>query len=153
ERIRYFINFPKWADPTTAEAKIGDSPVTRGELRRLAGWTEALAREEYFRIAKAQFDEYVTELLLAREAQQRRLSIDRLLAAELRPKKPIREEDVAEYSGANPAYATGDALAWERAKDNVRRAREHQAREALLLRLRASAKVEFYLRAPQLPVF
>jgi hypothetical protein len=152
-RIRYFINFPKWADAGTAEAEIGDSHVTRGELRHLAGWNEALGREEYFRIAKEQFEQHVTQLLLSREAQRRQLSIEGLLAAETSHQKPIHDEDVREYIRANPAYATGDAIAWERAKDNVRRSREQDTRASLLARLRASAKVEFYLRAPQLPVF
>jgi hypothetical protein len=150
ERIRYLIIRPEWGEGATVEATIGDRKLSRLEMRRLAGWQEELARDEYYRVAKLQFDQLATQRLLDGEAARRKLDLDKMIQAEVAKRPPIRDAEVRAYIRAYPQYATG-AEGYERAKDNVRRQREADAREAILARARAARPAVFYLRPPTPP--
>jgi hypothetical protein len=147
ERVRRQISSPDYADPGTVIARLQDQPITRAELRVLSGYQAALGRHEYWNIAKLQFDKYVDEFLLAREAQDLGIPVSDLERHEIERMPPVEDADVDAFMAANPEYK-GDPQGRERARDNVRRLREINARQSLLTRLRAASDIRFLLKEP-----
>lgn len=152
ERVRRQISTPEYADPSTVIAHLQGEPVTRAELRVLAGYQAALARHEYWRIAKMQFDKYVDAFLLAREAEHLGVTEAEVERLEVERMPPATDAEVRAYMAENPEYAK-DPQGTERARDNLRRLREVNARQALLDRLRAASVIQFFLQEPVLERF
>lgn len=147
ERVRRQISAPEYADPNTVIAHLQGEPVTRAELRVLAGYQATLARHEYWRIAKMQFDKYVDAFLIAREAEHLGVGEAEVERLEVERMPPPTDAEVRAYMAENPEYAQ-DPQGLERARDNLRRLREINARQALLDRLRAASVIQFYLQEP-----
>lgn len=152
ERVRRQISTPEYADPSTVIAHLQGEPVTRAELRVLAGYQAALARDEYWRIAKMQFDKYVDAFLLAREAEHLGVTEAEVERLEVERMPPATDAEVRAYMSENPEYAK-DPQGVERARDNLRRLREVNARQILLERLRAASVIQFFLQEPVLERF
>ena len=147
ERLRLQISNPTYAEPDTAVAQLDGKPITRAELRALAGYQAELARHEYWRIARMQFDKYVTRFLREREAQHLGIPMDALEARERERIPPATDAEVRAFMDENPEHkAVADGF--ERAKDNLRRLRTAAAGEALDARLRDTAEVRFLLAEP-----
>src|SRR3970282_2995470 len=102
-------------------------------------------RREYLTLLRLQFDELVRDRLRAREAERRKLGVDKLLAAEAAAAAPLRDAEVKAFMKAEPAHAA-DPRGAEKARDVLRRLRVAAAEKALDERLRAAAAVEFYPR-------
>lgn len=147
ERVRRQISTPEYADPGAVIAHLQGEPVTRAELRVLSGYQAALARHEYWRIARMQFDKYVDAFLLAREAEHLGVTEAELERLEVERMPPATDAEVRAYMAENPEY-TQDPQGVERARDNLRRLREVNARQALLDRLRAASAIQFFLQEP-----
>jgi Thioredoxin len=147
ERVRRQISAPDYADPGTVIARLQDQPITRAELRVLAGYQAALARHEYWNIARLQFDKYVDEFLLEREAQDLGIPVSDLERHEIQRMPPIADADVAAFMAESPEYKS-DPQGRERARDNLRRLREINARQSLITRLRAASDIRFSLAEP-----
>lgn len=147
ERVRRQISAPEYADPGTAVAHLQGEPITRAELRVLSGYQAALARHEYWRIARMQFDKYVDAFLLAREAEHLGVTEAEVERLEVERMPPATDAEVRTYMAENPEYAK-DPQGTERARDNLRRLREVNARQALLDRLRAASVIQFFLQEP-----
>lgn len=147
ERLRLQISNPTYARPDTAVAQLDGKPITRADLRALAGYQAELARHEYWRIARLQFDKYVTRFLREREAQHLGISVDALEARERERIPPATDAEVRAFMDENPEHkAVPDGF--ERAKDNLRRLRIVAAQEALDARLRDTADIRFLLVEP-----
>ncbi|HWN70509.1 MAG TPA: thioredoxin domain-containing protein, partial [Haliangium sp.] len=147
ERVRRQISTPDYADPSTVVARLQDQPITRAELRVLAGYQAALARHEYWNIAKLQFDKYVEAFLLEREAQGVGVPVSDLERREIARMPPVTDAEVDKFMAESPEYKA-DPNGRERARDNVRRLREIDARQSLLTRLRAASDIRFLLEEP-----
>jgi hypothetical protein len=147
ERVRRQISAPDYADPGTVIARLQGQPITRAELRVLAGYQAALGRHEYWNIARLQFDKYVDEFLLAREAQDLGIPVSDLERHEIERMPPVSDADVNAFMAENPEYKS-DPQGRERARDNLRRLREINARQSLLTRLRAASDIRFLLKEP-----
>lgn len=147
ERVRRQISAPDYADPGAEVARLQGQPITRAELRVLAGYQAALARHEYWNIAKLQFDKYVDEFLLEREAQGLSIPVSDLERHEIERMPPVKDADVAAFMAESPEYKS-DPQGRERARDNLRRLREINARQSLLTRLRAASDIRFLLAEP-----
>ncbi len=152
ERLRRRISTPDYADPATVVARIGDRDITRDELRRLSGYKAEMARREYYRILKMQFDEYVDEFLLTREADHLSITVDALLAHEAESMPVADKAAVDKYLKDNPEYAK-DPQGRERARDNLRRLREIDAKANLLKRLHEESQIVFFLKEPQFAAY
>lgn len=148
ERVRRRISDPAYASPDTEVARLDGEPITRAELRALAGYQAALARHEYWRIAKLQFDKYADRFLIEREAEHLAVPAEELEAMEVERMPPVSDADVRAFIAENPEYE-GAPDGFERARDNVRRLRAVGARQALIERLRAAADVRFLLQEPE----
>ena len=147
ERVRRQISAPEYADPATVVARLQEQPITRAELRVLSGYQAALARHEYWRIARLQYDKYVDQFLLEREALDLNIPASDLERHEIARMPPVTDADVAAYVAEHPEYER-DPQGRERARDNVRRLREIGARESLIARLRAASDIQFLLQEP-----
>jgi protein-disulfide isomerase len=148
ERVRRQISTPEYADPSTVIAHLQGEPITRAELRVLSGYQAALARHEYWRIARMQFDKYVDAFLLAREAEHLGVTEAEVERLEVERMPPPTDAEVRTYMAENPEYAQ-DPQGVERARDNLRRLREVGARQTLLDRLRAASVIQFFLKEPE----
>jgi hypothetical protein len=119
------------------ELAQGGRVPTRAELRKLAGWQEQIAREEYVHIASIQFDQWV----------ERHLVDEKQMTRELAVLPPIADAEVDDFIRRFPEYGR-DPQGRERARDNVRRLREIDARKRMLERQRAAHPPRFLLRSP-----
>lgn len=152
ERIRHQISNPDYAKPDTVVARLDGEPVTRAELRVLAGYQAELARHEYWHIARMQFDRYVTRFLREREARHLGITVEALIQLETERIPPPTDADVRAYMRENPEYAA-EPEGHERARDNLRRLRSLKAEEELDARLRSAADVRFLLIEPEIGRF
>lgn len=152
ERLRLQISNPTYGQADTVVARIDGNPVTRAELRVLAGYEAELARHEYWRLIKMQFDRYVSRFLREREAQHLGVTVAQLEALEVERIPAPTDAEVAAYMKENPEYAD-HAEGRERARDNLRRLRAIQGGENLDARLRATAEVRFFLDEPRFERF
>ncbi|GAB4518819.1 MAG: hypothetical protein Tsb0020_37340 [Haliangiales bacterium] len=148
ERIRQRISDPSYDRPDTPVARLDGEPITRADLRALAGYQAGLARHEYWRIAKRQFENYVDRYLIARESQATGLSDEQLTARYIDKQPAISAADVRAFIADNPEYAA-DPAGDERARENLRRLREVRGRDQLRAELRAGAEVRFLLTEPE----
>jgi hypothetical protein len=148
ERVRRQISTPDYANPETVVARLQEQPITRAELRVLSGYRAALARHEYWNIARLQFDKYVEQFLLEREAENLAIPVSELERHEIERMPPVQDADIDAYMAENPEYKS-DPQGRERARDNVRRLREINARQSLLTRLRAASDIRFLLQEPE----
>lgn len=146
-RLQLMLIAPGIERPETVVARIGGRDVTRAELHRLASYEEPLAQDEYVHVAELQFAERTSELLLQREAKQRRITVAVLEARALAAAPPLRDADVRAFVRDNPAYAR-DPQGHTRAVAVVENLRQVHAHEQLLARLRAGAHIVFSLRRP-----
>jgi hypothetical protein len=147
ERVRRQISTPDYADPSTVVARLQGEPITRAELRALSGYQAALARHEYWNIAKLQFEKYVDQFLLEREAQDLGIPVAELEQHEIARLPAPTDADVRKFMEESPEY-TRDPQGRARARDNLRRLREINARQGLIDRLRAAADIKFLLQEP-----
>lgn len=147
ERVRRQISSPEYADPGAVVAHLQGQPITRAELRVLSGYQAALARHEYWNIARLQFDKYVDQFLLEREAQNLAVPVSELEQHEIAHMPPVKDAEVDAYMAESPEYKR-DPQGRERARDNLRRLREINARQSLLTRLRAASDIRFLLQEP-----
>lgn len=150
QRIQQRITPPVHGDPTTVEAVVDGREVTRAEMRHLAGYQEEIARREWWRIAKMQFDTYVGRTLVEREARRLGITPEELERREVAALGAPTEAELATFLRENPEYAT-DPKGRERARDQLRRLREIRGREALDARLRGAARIELQLKEPEFP--
>jgi hypothetical protein len=152
ERVRYKISDPSYARGDTVVARLDGKDVTRDDVRALAGYQAELARREYWRIARLQFDEYTTEFLFEREAEHLGVTVDRLLEIAIEKQPAASKSDIDAYLEDNPEYAA-DPRGRERAADNLRRLREIDAKADLERQLRDAADIEFHLIQPEIGRF
>ncbi len=143
QRIQVDIFARTAFDPAEVIGRIDGQPITRAQLREMAADDEEQVRREYVHLLRLQFDQLVSERLRAREAERRKLTVDKLLAAEVAAQPPIKHAEVRAFLKAEPAYAA-DPRGAEKARDVIRRLRVDAAEKALDERLRAQAKVEFF---------
>ncbi len=147
-RVRQRITTAQYARPETVVARLGDHEITRADVRALAGYQAMLARHEYWRIARLQFERYVPRFLLEREAGHLGITVDELLRRERAGTAEVRPEDVRAFIAENPEYGR-DEQGYERAADNVRRLRVADAEQALEARLRDTSEIRFLLHEPE----
>ena len=139
-RITANITRERWTDPDEVEAVVDGRPLSRVEMRRLAGFGAELLRDEYWRIMMMHVDRWI----------DRRLAPEPVIAAEVAKLGAITDDEVRAYVAANPEYAT-DPQGFERARDQVRRLRRAQVERELPARLRASAAIVIDVRKPDSP--
>ena len=138
-----------------AVATIGGTPVTRAELDQRIGNRLLAMRTEEFDTTESFLREMLAERLFEREAAKRKLTVDKLLAAEVDAKVPpvTEEEKKTQYEAVKARVKDRpmeDVL--RDIENNLRYQRQQARREAFVRELFAAAKVKLQLEPPRIAV-
>ncbi len=138
-------------------ATVGGAPVTRAELEQRVGHRLLPLQTEEFEARESFLRELIAERLFAREAARRKLSVDKLLTAEIDAKTPpvTEAETKAQYEAVKARVKDRpmeDVL--RDIENNMRRQRQMVRREEYVRELFAAAGVKLNLEPPRvsLPV-
>lgn len=139
-----------------AATGLGGFRITEPELDLLLGNRLAMLRTEEYQIKRQILDGQVAELLLARAAAAREVSLPELMKAEVDDKvPPVTSEDVRnaiESGGGRKVQAQSDEEAAKTIASALRAQRVSQRRAEFVRQLRAEAKVKIFLSPPRLDV-
>jgi protein-disulfide isomerase len=140
--------------PGAAEplAIVNGTAITNAEVETSLGQSLAKLEEQIYELKKTKLDSLIDEALIAGEAKKRGLTADALMKVEVTSKlKPVTDEEVAVFYGANQARLQKDLTGW---RDEIRKfllqQRATERREAFAKELRAAGKVEVRLATPKI---
>jgi protein-disulfide isomerase len=110
-------------------------------------------QEQVYKLRKNELDLMINDTLLTQEAQKRKITTNALLDAEVKPKQ-VTEEQARLFYEQNKERISGDLA---QTKDSIisylQQAELRIAERAFVEKLRASAVVQVFLKAPESPVF
>ena len=110
-------------------------------------------QEQVYNLRKNELDITINDTLLTQEAQKRKITTTALLDAEVKPKQ-VTEEQVRVFYEQNKERISGDFAA---TKDSIisylQQTELRLAERAFVEKLRASASIQVFLKAPDSPVF
>ena len=110
-------------------------------------------QEKVYKLRKDELDLTINDILLTQEAQRRKITINALLEAEVKP-QPVSDEQARAFYDGNKERVSGDFV---QAKDSIRQYLEQvevrRAERAFVEKLRAAASIQVFLVAPESPVF
>jgi hypothetical protein len=136
-------------------AYVDDKPITTAELDEKVLKTNMKLAQQLYDARKAAVDQVILERVYAKEAAEKKVSVDEIVKAKVAEKaKPVTDEEVQAYYNANQARMGGKPLDQMTAqiKQFLGGQRETEARNALLAEARAAAKVRMVLDAPRAEV-
>ena len=141
------------ADRARILATINGEAITLGEIEDSLLPMIFDVQEQVYRVRKEELDRSINDTLLAQESERRKITINAVLDAEVRP-KAVTDEEVRTFYEENKDRVSGDL---GQTKDAIRRYLEQievrRAERAFLDRLRATSSLEIFLIAPESPVF
>lgn len=110
-------------------------------------------QEQVYNLRKNELDITINDTLLTQEAQKRKITTTALLDAEVKPKQ-VTEEQARVFYEQNKERISGD---FAQTKDSVisylQQTELRIAERAFVEKLRASASIQIFLKAPESPVF
>src|SRR5689334_729540 len=110
-------------------------------------------QEQVYQLRKNELDLTINDTLLNQEAQKRKITTNALLDAEVKPKQ-VTEEQARAFYQQNKERISGD---FAQTKDSVisylQQTELRIAERAFVEKLRASASIQVFLKAPESPVF
>jgi protein-disulfide isomerase len=134
-------------------ATIKGEPITSGELEDSLKALIFDVQEKVYKLRKDELDLTINDILLAQEAQRRKITTNALLDAEVKP-QPVTDEQARAFYEENKERVSGD---FAQTKDAIRRYLEQvavrQAERAFVEKLRAAASIQVFLVAPESPIF
>lgn len=136
-------------------ATINDQPVTTAELDDKVLKTNMKLAQQLYDARKAAIDQIVLDRALAKEATEKKMTVDQLVSAKVAEKvKPVTDEDVKAYYDANQAKMQGKTFEQSsgQIKGFLASQRETEARNNLLAEVRKSANVKMLLDVPRVEV-
>ena len=136
-------------------AYIDDKPVTTAELDEKILKSNMKLAQSLYDARKAAVDQVVLDRAFAKEAAEKKVSVDEIVKAKVTEKaKPATDDEIKAYFDANQARMGGKPL--EQMSGQIKNflvgQRETEARNALLADVRKSAKVRVLLDAPRVEV-
>lgn len=136
-------------------ATVNGQPITTAELDEKVLKTNMKLAQQLYDARKAAIDQIVLDKALAKEAAEKKMSVDQLVSAKVAEKvKPVTDEDVKGYFDANQARMQGKTL--EQASGQIKSflggQRETEARNTLLADVRKSADVKILLDVPRVEI-
>jgi protein-disulfide isomerase len=141
------------AQPPTPAATVDGKDITLDEVDRSVGANVAALEEQIFQLRRQRLDALIAEHLLAREAEQRGISVAELLDREVDAQvAPITDAEIERFYDANKARLPAlDASLRERIRAHLKGQAAQARREALVARLRGQSSIAIHLKAP--PVY
>jgi hypothetical protein len=107
-------------------------------------------QEQVYKLRKNELDLLINDTLLAQEAEKRKITTNALLDAEVKP-KPVTEEQARIFHEQNKERISGD---FAQTKDSIisylQQTELRIAERAFVEKLRASASLEVFLKAPEI---
>lgn len=136
-------------------AYVDDKPITTAEVDEKILKNNMKLAQDLYNARKAAVDQVILDRALAKEAADKKVTVDDLVKAKIAEKvKPVTDEDVKTYFDANAARMQGRTLeqVGPQVKTFLTTQRENEARTALLNDVKATAKVRLVLDAPRVEV-
>jgi protein-disulfide isomerase len=135
----------------TALAEVNGEVITVAELERAIGPSLAKLQEQIYALKKEKLESLIEERLLKSEAEERGLSVEALLKAEVEDKVgAISDEEVKAFYEANKTRIKGDEASFrEPIRSYLREQKIEARRNAYLAQLRAQANVVVHLEPPE----
>ena len=134
-------------------ANVNGETITSGDVEDSLKPLIFEVQEQVYDLRKNELDLTINDTLLVQEAQKRKITTNALLEAEVKP-KPITEEQARAFYDQNKDRVSGD---FAQTKDSIisylQQTELRLAERGFVEKLRAVAKVEVFLRAPESPVF
>lgn len=134
-------------------AIVDGENITSGDVEESLKALVFEVQEEVYKLRQNEIDLLINDTLLAQEAQRRKVTTNALLDAEVKP-TPVTEEQARLFFEQNKERVSGDfAQTKEAIISYLQTTALRIAERAFVDRLRASASVEVFLKAPESPVF
>lgn len=110
-------------------------------------------QEQLYELRKNELDLNINDTLLFQEAQKRKITINALLEAEVKPKL-VTEAQARAFYEENKERISGDFAQTKNAiVDYLQQVELRLGHRALVEKLRAAASIQLFLTAPESPVF
>lgn len=130
-------------------ARMGDDVITQEEMNRELRLTLYEQEKAQYQARRLWIGRKFSNLVLAREAARRGLTVDELLALEVDAAVSVTDQEVDEYIKAHAEYHSEEERR-KRVRDNLL-AKKRQERKLAYLEKLLPAKIEVYLRQPEKP--
>lgn len=134
-------------------ATIKGEPITSGDVEDALLPLIFDVQEQVYKLRQNELELSINDTLLTQQAQKQKITVEALLAAEVKP-KPVTDAQVQAFFDQNKERVSGD---FTQTKDAIKQYLEQielrQAERILVERLRAAAVIEKFLIAPESPVF
>jgi protein-disulfide isomerase len=141
------------AERARVVATIKGEPITSGELEDSLKPLIFDVQEKVYKLRKDELDLTINDILLTQEAQRRKITINALLDAEVKPQS-VTDEQARAFYEENKERVSGDFV---QAKDAIRQYLEQvelrRAERVFVEKLRAAASIKVFLVPPESPVF
>lgn len=106
-------------------------------------------QQQVYKLRKNELELSVNDTLLAQEAQKRKITIEALLAAEVKP-KPVTDQQTQAFYDQNKERVSGEFAETKGAiKQYLEQMELRQAERAFVEKLRATATIQTFLVAPE----
>lgn len=134
-------------------ATVNGEAITSGDIEDSLRALIFDVQEQVYKLRKDQLDLTINDTLLTEEAQKRKITINALLDAEVKP-QPVTDEQAHTFYEQNKERVSGD---FTQTKDAIRQYLEQielrQAQRVFVEKLRAAASIHVFLVVPESPVF
>jgi len=110
-------------------------------------------QEQVYKLRRDELELSINDALLIQEAQKRKITVEALLGAEVKP-KPVTEQDARAFYDQNKDRVSGE---FAETKDAIKQYLEQnelrRAERTFVEKLHAAATIQTFLVAPESPVF
>lgn len=129
-------------------ATIKGESITSGDVENSLAPLISNVQQQVYKLRKDELELSINDTLLVQEAEKRKLTVEALLEAEVKP-KPITDEQTKLFYEQNKERVSGD---FTQTKDSIKQYLEQielrQAERAFVEKLRAAATIQVFLTAP-----
>jgi protein-disulfide isomerase len=143
------------ADRARVFASVNGQNITSADIEDSLRALVFSAQEEIYRLRTQDVELRINDLLLAQEAQKRKVTSRALLDAEVASKVPaVTEADAQKFYDENKDRISGDyAQTKNQIIQHLREQEQQKLNAALAARLRSAAQVQTFLTPPVAPVY
>jgi len=130
-------------------AEVDGEVITAETVEQAVGQRLHRLKQEIYQLEHQKLDELIKEKLLQREAARRGLSVQRLIATEIKAKVRVSDQEVeAFYREHKDSVKAPEAAVKEAFRRYLEQEREAELMSRLVENLRSRARVRVYLEAP-----
>jgi protein-disulfide isomerase len=134
-------------------ATINNENITAGDVEDSLQPLIFDVQEQVYSLRKNELDLSINDALLVQEAQKRKVTINALLEAEVKP-NPVTEEQARAFYEQNKERVSGDfAQTKESIISYLQQMELRRAERMFVEKLRAAATIQAFLNVPESPVF